>query len=38
MPTYVALLSWTQEGLAKFKETVDRYEQAKEAMGQLGVQ
>jgi uncharacterized protein with GYD domain len=37
MPTYVALLSWTQDGVAKFKDTVDRYEQAKEAMGPLGV-
>ena len=37
MPTYVAMLSWTQQGVASFKDTVDRYEQAKEAMGQLGV-
>jgi uncharacterized protein with GYD domain len=37
MPTYVALLSWTQQGVASFKDTVDRYEQAKEAMGGLGV-
>jgi uncharacterized protein with GYD domain len=37
MPTYVALISWTQQGVAGFKDTVDRYEQAKEAMGRLGV-
>jgi uncharacterized protein with GYD domain len=37
MPTYVSLLNWTEQGVKNFKETVDRYENAKEAMAQLGV-
>ena len=37
MPTYVALSNWTQQGVTNFKDTVDRYENAKEAMGGLGV-
>ncbi len=37
MPTYVSLVNWTDQGVKGFKETVDRYESARDAMGQLGV-
>lgn len=37
MPTYVSLLNWTDKGVVNFKDTVDRYEVAREAMGALGV-
>jgi uncharacterized protein with GYD domain len=36
MPTYVSLINWTEQGVANFKDTVDRYEKAKEAVGGLG--
>jgi uncharacterized protein with GYD domain len=28
MPTYVALIDWTDQGVRNFKESVDRYEAA----------
>ena len=37
MPTYVALLNWTDQGVKNFRESVDRYEAAERAMGQAGV-
>ena len=37
MPTYVSLLNWTDQGVKKFKETVDRAGKAEEAIGKLGV-
>jgi uncharacterized protein with GYD domain len=37
MATYVSLIDWTQQGVASFKDTVDRYEAAAEQMEQLGV-
>jgi uncharacterized protein with GYD domain len=37
MPTYVTLINWTDQGVKGFKDTVDRYEAAQEAMGQSGV-
>jgi uncharacterized protein with GYD domain len=37
MPTYVALLNWTDQGVKNFKDTVDRYEAAQETVGKLGV-
>jgi uncharacterized protein with GYD domain len=36
MPTYVALINWTDQGVKNFKDTVDRYEVAQEAMGKMG--
>ena len=29
MPTYVSLVSWTEKGIASFKDTLDRSEAAK---------
>ena len=37
MATYVSLINWTDKGVANFKDTVDRYEAAKAAMGAQGV-
>jgi uncharacterized protein with GYD domain len=37
MPSYVTLINWTDQGVRNAKDTVDRYEAAQEAMGQLGV-
>lgn len=37
MPTYVSLLNWTDKGVGNFKDTVDRYEAARDAMSALGV-
>ena len=37
MPRYVTLIDWTEQGIANFKDTVDRYEAAEEQFGQLGV-
>jgi uncharacterized protein with GYD domain len=36
MATYVTLINWTDQGIKNFKDTVDRYEAAQEAMGQGG--
>lgn len=38
MPTYVALIDWTEQGVSNFKESVDRYEAASGALEGLGVQ
>lgn len=37
MPTYVALLDWTDQGVQNFRDTVDRYEAASERFEELGV-
>ncbi len=37
MPTYVALFDWTDQGVRNFKETVDRYEAARDQLERLGV-
>jgi uncharacterized protein with GYD domain len=37
MPRYVSLIDWTQQGVADFKDTVDRYEAAQQQFQQLGV-
>jgi uncharacterized protein with GYD domain len=37
MPNYVSLISWTDQGVRDFKDTVDRYEAAQAAMGASGV-
>jgi uncharacterized protein with GYD domain len=37
MPSYVALLNWTDQGVRSFKDSVDRYEAAQRQMEELGV-
>ena len=37
MARYVVLLDWTEQGVAGFKDSVDRYESAQEQFQQLGV-
>ena len=37
MPSYVVLISWTDQGATNFKDTVDRYESARAAGGGAGV-
>jgi len=37
MPTYVALIDWTEQGIANFKDTVDRYEAAQQQFEKVGV-
>jgi uncharacterized protein with GYD domain len=37
MPTYIALLDWTDQGVRSFKNSVDRYEAAQSRFGALGV-
>jgi len=37
MPSYVTLINWTDQGVRNFKDTVDRYEAAQEAIGKGGV-
>ena len=37
MPTYVALIDWTEQGVQNFKDTVDRYESASGQLEELGV-
>jgi uncharacterized protein with GYD domain len=36
MPTYVTLINWTDQGVKNFKDSVDRYEAARDAMSGLG--
>jgi uncharacterized protein with GYD domain len=38
MPRYVTLINWTEQGIADFKDTVDRYEAAQRQFEQLGVE
>ena len=37
MPRYVALLNWTDQGVRTAKDTVRRYEEAREALDSMGV-
>lgn len=37
MPTYVALIDWTEQGVRDFKDSVDRYEAAGDQLQTLGV-
>ena len=37
MPTYVALIDWTDQGVQNFKDTVDRYEAAQSTFESVGV-
>jgi uncharacterized protein with GYD domain len=37
MPTYIALVDWTDQGVRSVKDTVDRYEAAESAFESLGV-
>jgi uncharacterized protein with GYD domain len=36
MPTYISLVSWTEKGVASFKDTVDRAEAGKQLAGAFG--
>jgi uncharacterized protein with GYD domain len=36
MPTYVALIDWTEQGARGFKDSVDRYETANEILEPMG--
>ena len=36
MPTYVTLMKWTDQGIKDVKATVDRAEQARQAIEQMG--
>jgi uncharacterized protein with GYD domain len=37
MPTYINLINWTDQGIKSYKETIDRYDAAKEAGDKMGV-
>ena len=37
MSTYVVLIDWTQQGVADFRDTVDRYEAARSQFEGMGV-
>lgn len=37
MATYIALIDWTEQGVKGFRESVDRYEAARDAFEQMGV-
>lgn len=37
MPRYVALMSWTDQGVRNAKDTVRRYEEARAGLGAMGV-
>jgi len=36
MPTYISLISWTEKGVAEFKNTVDRAEAGQALAGAFG--
>lgn len=36
MPRYVALVNWTEEGIRKYKDTVDRAEAVRDLAKQMG--
>jgi uncharacterized protein with GYD domain len=38
MPTYIALLNWTQQGVAKVKDSPNRLDAGREAFKKLGVE
>jgi uncharacterized protein with GYD domain len=37
MPTYIALIDWTGEGVRGFRDSVDRYEAAQGQLESMGV-
>jgi uncharacterized protein with GYD domain len=37
MPTFIALLNWTEQGVKTFRESVDRYEASRARFEQMGV-
>ncbi len=37
MPTYVVLISWSDQGAKGFKDTVDRFQSARDAGAEAGV-
>jgi uncharacterized protein with GYD domain len=37
LPTYIVISDWTQQGVAEFKDTVERYESGQNSMEALGV-
>jgi uncharacterized protein with GYD domain len=37
MPSYVTLINWTEQGVRNFRESVDRYEAAAQALAKVGV-
>jgi uncharacterized protein with GYD domain len=37
MPTYIALIDWTEQGVARFKDSVDRYEAARSQFEGMGL-
>ena len=37
MGTYIGLIDWTHQGVANFKDSVDRYEAARSGFEKLGV-
>jgi len=37
MPRYISLIDWTDQGIASFRDTVDRYEAAAKQFEPLGV-
>lgn len=38
MPTYISLLSWTQQGVAKVKDSPSRLDAGREAFSKFGVE
>jgi uncharacterized protein with GYD domain len=38
MPQYIALIDWTDQGVRNFKDSVDRYESAENAVRDLGAE
>ena len=38
MPTYISLLSWTQQGVAKVKDSPSRLDAGREAFKKFGVE
>lgn len=38
MPTYIALLKWTQQGISKVKDSPSRLDAGREALTKIGVQ
>lgn len=38
MPTYIALINWTQQGAAKVKESPNRLDSGREAFRKFGVE
>ena len=37
MPTYVALIDWTEQGVRNYEDSVDRYQAASSQLEALGV-